>query len=234
MSKRSLPFRCRAGLFLAFCALTSLEVAAQPQPETPPAAPAGSQPQPAQIDRNGVLILVRSTLLAVDDANRTGNYTVLRDLGAPGFQAGNTAARLSEIFANLRNQNVDLTGVAVLEPQLTLLPQIEANGLMRMAGFFPSVPTQVQFELLFAPVGGKWRLFGISLGLGQSGPAAPLAPSEQPKADAPIAAPTPAASAKGEPQPSSAPSQAQPTPRPTPRSSAKPQRPSRAPSPGAE
>jgi hypothetical protein len=140
--------------------------------ETP--APA-SAPKPAQIDRNGVLMLVRSTLLALDHANKTGNYTVLRDIGAPGFQS-NSAARLGEIFAKLRNDNLDLSGVAVLDPQLSLLPQIEANGLMHMTGFFPSVPTQVNFDLAFAPVNGQWRLFGISVSIGQSGPAAPEPP----------------------------------------------------------
>jgi hypothetical protein len=44
-------------------------------------------PKPAQIDRNGVLILIRSSLLALDQANKTGNYTVLRDIGAPAFRA---------------------------------------------------------------------------------------------------------------------------------------------------
>jgi hypothetical protein len=137
-------------------------------------------PKPAQIDRNGVLILIRSSLLALDQANKTGNYTVLRDLGAPGFQS-NTAARLGEIFAKLRNDNLDLSGVAVIDPQLNLLPQIEASGLMHMAGFFPSVPTQVNFDLAFAPVNGQWRLFGISVSIGQSAPAAP-APPEPPVA----------------------------------------------------
>ena len=66
-----------------------------------PSRPAQA-PRPADIDKNGVLILVRSTLLALDQANKTGNYTVLRDLGAPGFQT-NTAARLAEIFAYQRN-----------------------------------------------------------------------------------------------------------------------------------
>src|SRR5882724_11210335 len=141
----------------------------QPRQETPAA-------KPAQIDRNGVLILIRSTLLALDQANKTGNYTVLRDTGAPGFQT-NTAARLGEIFAKLRNDNLDLSGVAVIDPQLNLLPQIEANGLMHMAGFFPSVPSQVNFDLSFAPVSGQWRLFGISVSIGQSGPAAPEPPS---------------------------------------------------------
>jgi len=101
-----------------------------------------------------VLILIRSSLLALDQANKTGNYTVLRDLGAPGFQT-NSAARLGEIFAKLRNDNLDLSGVAVIDPQLNLLPQIEANGLMHMAGFFPSVPSQVNFDLSFAPVSGN-------------------------------------------------------------------------------
>jgi len=73
------------------------EVAQEPKPELvqvaqeakPAAAP---EPKPAQIDRNGVIILIRSSLIALDQANKTGNYTVLRDLGAPNFQATNTAA----------------------------------------------------------------------------------------------------------------------------------------------
>jgi hypothetical protein len=135
--------------------------------------------RPAQIDRNGVLILVRSILLALDDANKTGNYSVLRDLGAPGFQLANTDARLDEIFAAERKGNLDLSGVAVLEPQLTLLPQIEANGMMRMAGFFPSAPSQVNFELLYAPVNRQWRLMGLSVSLGQTAPIAPAPPVPQ-------------------------------------------------------
>src|SRR4051812_5250393 len=144
--------------------------------QTPPQAA-----KPAQIDRNGVMILIRSSLLALDQANKTGNYTVLRDIGAPGFQT-NSAARLGEIFAKLRNDNLDLSGVAVIDPQLSLLPQIESSGLMHMAGFFPSVPTQVNFDLAFAPVNGQWRLFGISVSIGQSGPAAPEPPASAPAA----------------------------------------------------
>jgi hypothetical protein len=163
----------------------------QPAPKQP-AAPKQQQPQPqaptpAQIDCNGVLILIRSTLLALDQANKTGNYTVLRDLGSPDFQA-NSAAQLAEIFAQERRDNIDLSGVAVIDPQLTLLPQIEANGMMHMAGFFPSVPTQVNFEMAFAPVGGRWRLFALSVSFGQAAPTAPQPPPPaSPQAAAPAA-----------------------------------------------
>jgi hypothetical protein len=49
-----------------------------------------------------------------------------------------------------------------------------------MAGLFPSVPSQVNFELLFAPVDGQWRVFGVSLSVGQSAPVAPAAPEPPP------------------------------------------------------
>jgi hypothetical protein len=167
-----------------------------PAGKAQPAAPPQPEPKPAQIDRNGVLILIRTTLLALDQANKTGNYTVLRDLGSPEFQV-NSAARLAEIFVQQRRDNIDLAGVAVIDPQLTLLPQIEANGMMRMAGFFPSVPTQVNFELAYAPVNGRWRLFGLSVSLGQAAPIAPSPPPiTQPEGKAPEAqaAPPPATS----------------------------------------
>jgi hypothetical protein len=177
----------------------------QPAPKQQP-QPQVQAPKPAQIDRNGVLILIRSTLLALDQANKTGNYTVLRDLGSPNFQA-NSAARLAEIFAQQRKDNVDLSGIAVIDPQLTLLPQIEANGMMHMAGFFPSVPTQVNFELGFEPVGGRWRLFALSVSFGQAAPTAPqpppaaAPPAAQPQGKAPQAqAPPPAPKSAGQPK----------------------------------
>lgn len=180
-------FGLAAAVLLTAAAAACLPPAAwaQTQKGARAAAKPPAGPVPAEIDRNGVLILVRSTLLALDHANKTGNYTVLRDLGAPGFQV-NTDARLAEIFAAQRNQDLDLSGVAVLEPQLTLLPQIETSGMLHMAGFFPSVPKQLNFELLFAPADRRWKVYGISINLADSAPQAPDGP----------APPAPAASAE--------------------------------------
>ena len=158
---------------LAALVAASLPFAARAQQnvQAPPA-------KAAQIDRNGLLILLKSTLIALDQANKTGNYSVLRDLGAPGFAAANNPARLTEVFANLRRGKVDLAGVLMLEPQLTVMPEIEQNGMMRFAGFFPSAPQQLNFELLYAPVDGQWKLFGISASLGSTAPVAPPAPGQ--------------------------------------------------------
>jgi hypothetical protein len=120
--------------------------------------------QPAELDRERVLILIRTALLALEHANKTGNYTVLRDLGAPDFRATNSAARLSEIFADLRARNLDLSGVAILDPQLTQSPIKDPGGrLMRMAGSY-SGAVPVDFDLLWQTnEGGRWLLYGIAV-----------------------------------------------------------------------
>ncbi len=69
-----------------------------------------------------------------------------------------------------------------------------------MVGFFPSAPSQVNFDLTFAPVNGQWRLFGISVGLGSASPAAP----QPPVADATQATPARATDAKSSAAPKAA------------------------------
>ncbi len=115
---------------------------------------------PARIERPAALVLVRSALIALDQANKTGNYTVLRDLGGPAFSV-NTAARLSEVFADLRSQSVDLTSVLAAEPVFTLPPHVEASGLLRTKGYVDSGPRRLNFEIAWQPVGGVWRLYGM-------------------------------------------------------------------------
>jgi hypothetical protein len=124
-----------------------------------PASPAG---QPGVPDSTMLHKLVWSAMAAVDQANQTGNYSVLRDLGAPSFQAGNSAATLAQIFTSIRNQNVDLGYTLVVTPVFQFPPAIQ-NGLLRIRGVFPIRPTPIGFDLLYQNVGGQWRIFGIAV-----------------------------------------------------------------------
>jgi hypothetical protein len=140
-------------------------------------APVGRQDaKPAQIDKNGLLILIRSTLIALDLSNKSGNYTILREISAPSFAAVNDAARLSALFRSQRERNLDLSGILVYEPQLTVMPEITKEGLLRFAGVFPSPTSQIKFEMLFTPVNGQWKLFGLAADVAPPGPAAPMPP----------------------------------------------------------
>ncbi|ESZ53923.1 hypothetical protein X727_33635 [Mesorhizobium sp. L103C119B0] len=116
-------------------------------------------------------MLILSVLLALDQASKTGNYTVLRGLGSPNFQS-NSGVGLGDIFASLREQELDLSAVAVLEPRVTLLPQVEPNGTLHMAVFFPIGAAAGHFELLFEPANRQWKIYGVSVNLTSGGPQA--------------------------------------------------------------
>src|SRR4051794_31643976 len=78
----------------SFFAAGQAPVVAGSAPNT--TSPASAVPQDSQ--RTIAVILVKNALLAVNQGNLTGNYTVLRDLASPGFREKNSAADLAAIF----------------------------------------------------------------------------------------------------------------------------------------
>jgi hypothetical protein len=125
-----------------------------------PEAPQAEQ-QP-NIDPVVLAMLIKSTIMALQHANQTGNYSVLRDLGTPLFRERLDQARLTAVFSNLRSRGINLSPVLMLAPNLK---QAELTGQNRLhlAGNFPTQPLQVQYELVFLMIGGVWRIEDISV-----------------------------------------------------------------------
>jgi hypothetical protein len=167
--------------------------AALPAPTTAAPAPLNLSPS----DQALVITLLRNTIVALHQANLTGNYTVLRDLGAPGFRDKNTAAALADIFAPIRAKGVDLSQVVLLDPHLTVA-KVNDQGMLDVAGSLATNPVPVNFEILYQGVSNSWQLFGISISAadaqsaGQAGPPANPAPATTaPAAKPPVPAARP-------------------------------------------
>jgi hypothetical protein len=112
-------------------------------------------------DETGIARLVWSTMAAVDHANKTGNYAVLRGLGSPDFQASNSEVALSGVFVPLRQQRLNLSDTLSIEPDYEFPPRLE-GGLLRVRGAFRMRPQAIQFDLLFQWNQG-WMLQGIAV-----------------------------------------------------------------------
>jgi hypothetical protein len=100
-------------------------------------------------------------MVAVEHANRTGNFEVLRALGSPGFQQGNSAVALAEAFASIRRQRIDLADSLLVTPLHEFEPGI-VEGMLRMRGTFNLRPTAIQFDVLYE-WHGTWRLHAIAV-----------------------------------------------------------------------
>jgi hypothetical protein len=169
--------------------LAALVAPCASQAEKKAGAPAEKAPlvgtaTPAMPDAYKLNMLVRTTLIALSQANQTGNYSVLRDLGTPQFQAMNTDARLGEIFSSLRVRNLDFSPVIFFDPKLIRPAAIQPNGLLRITGYIDTRPERILFDLGFELVQGQWRLAAIVVDMNV--PSAEQKPAGEAKDSAPV------------------------------------------------
>ena len=133
-----------------------------------PSFPAKAQQAPAPSStetRKLAHLLIKNALISVNQGNLTGNYTVLRDLASPGFRGRNSASDLGTIFANLRQQKIDLSPIVLLDPVITQSKFDKEQNQLRLAGYFPSQPVQIKFDLVFQMANpGGWMIHGVSIG----------------------------------------------------------------------
>src|SRR3569623_1629176 len=162
--RRTIAYRI-AGALVSLVPGTALAQAAPPTPEPAPpvayCAPVSTQPLPDELTRAR---LIWSTMVAVEQANESGNYSVLRDISSPSIQVVNAPSTLAQIFAGIRSTNIDLSNVLLLAPPYSPAPAIDNRGMLHLEGGFGLRPTAVLFSLTYQWGSNRWRLCGISLG----------------------------------------------------------------------
>ncbi len=126
------------------------------------AAPAQAQDRAPMPDEAGQARLVWSAMVALDHANRTGNYTVLHALGSKGFQSRNRPQDLADLFAPLRAARLDVGRALLIAPRFHIPPRIDQDGVLRLRGSFDFRPRALGFDLMFEWAPG-WQLLGISV-----------------------------------------------------------------------
>lgn len=146
-------YRTLALLSAAFLAGSAAMAAAGPPTDRPPATITTAQ----------ALSLVQSTLMSIHDANQSGNYTVLKDLGSPAFQK-RPANELAKLFGPLRARNLDLFSAASITPNFSGLT-LDTPDRLHARGTFPTRPHQVVFDFEFERVDNVWKHSKLSLGL---------------------------------------------------------------------
>jgi hypothetical protein len=129
-----------------------------------------------------LLLMVRNAIIALNQANLTGNYSVLRDMGTPNFQITNSSARLAEAFSTLRARKLDISPIMFFSPKFASPPLIQDGQVLRVTGVFPTTPEQVNFDIAFQLFGEQWMLAAIAVNVAPPGEnvQAMAAPAPQP------------------------------------------------------
>ncbi|MDP2297809.1 MAG: SPOR domain-containing protein [Pseudolabrys sp.] len=126
--------------------------------------PRSIQSGPVNMPAADVLVMmVRAALTAVNQANFTENYSVLRGMTTPALQTRLSAEQLGRAFVDLRKQNLDLSPALVLAPEFTEMPRLTSAGALILKGIFPSRPLRINFAIEYLPIDGFWMIDQLSV-----------------------------------------------------------------------
>ncbi len=101
--------------------------------------------------------LIKTYLMTFNDANMTGNYTVLQAKLAKPFRDQFSPDKLKQAFKGFADQNVDLGIITTKQPVATTPSKIDKRGALVLRGQFDTAPSRVTYELDFVPSESEWK-----------------------------------------------------------------------------
>ena len=81
------------------------------------------------------------------------------------WQKQYTAEKLNEVFGSFFPPHNDLTSLINMSPQFTAKPTINENGVLAIAGFYPTKPIRFNFQHEYIYEGLGWKLYGYSVNI---------------------------------------------------------------------
>jgi hypothetical protein len=108
-------------------------------------------------------ILIRSTLVTFNDANMTGNYSVLLAKAASQFQAQFTAEKLAASFEQFRKNKLYFEEIVTADYDSYEKAKLDADGALVLAGVFKTDDLKVTYKLRFAQNDKVWKVIGIDV-----------------------------------------------------------------------
>lgn len=109
-------------------------------------------------------LLVRSALMTFNDANMTGNYSVLLAKASKQFQSSFSTDKLSEGFKTFRDQNLNLEKMFMTADLLESKPaETDDDGVLHLVGSFKDDQTSLRYSLKFIQNNAVWKLLAIDI-----------------------------------------------------------------------
>ena len=108
-------------------------------------------------------ILIKTTLMTFNDANLTGNYTVLHDKAATAFRKQLPPDKLADAFKDFRDKKVNIESIVADEIDSGGEARID-DGVLILKGRFKDDTRRIRYDLKFVREDNSWKLIGINVG----------------------------------------------------------------------
>lgn len=103
------------------------------------------------------------TTLAFAKAVNANDLSLFRNQTTKEFKTTFTHEQFEKTFSGFIEQKINLLPVANLKPQFRNPPSLSNDGTLTLKGYFPTRPSQVEFDYSFLWRNNGWKVSGISL-----------------------------------------------------------------------
>lgn len=106
-------------------------------------------------------LLVKTTLLTLNDANLTGDYSVLHDKLSKPFRDQFDVQKLKDIFKDFVDKHIDMSVVAIKSAIPDADGVIDKDHILQLSGSFDTKPKAVKYKLSYSVSENLWKPIGI-------------------------------------------------------------------------
>jgi len=122
-------------------------------------APANAASVPSDDEQE---ILIRTTLMTFNDANMTGNYSVLHAKASKEVQAQLSIEKLFETFKPFRTNQLFFEDIIYEDYDSYEDAKLDDEGALVLAGVFKTDSIRVKYRLRFVKNDAAWKWLGIN------------------------------------------------------------------------
>ena len=123
-------------------------------------APANAASVPSDDEQE---ILIRTTLMTFNDANMTGNYSVLHAKASKEVQAQLSIEKLFETFKPFRTNQLFFEDIIYEDYDSYEDGKFDADGALVLAGVFKTDNVKVAYRLKFLKNDSVWKWSGLNV-----------------------------------------------------------------------
>jgi hypothetical protein len=103
------------------------------------------------------------SLLAFNDGVQKKDFSNFYKQLSPLWQEETTPEKLKELFKGFIEKGIDIAPIKKLQPVFSKDATIDKDDMLVIAGYYPTTPKKVVFELKYLEEKGDWKLAGIGV-----------------------------------------------------------------------
>jgi hypothetical protein len=124
------------------------------------AGTASAQAMPTPLTQE---VLIKASLLTLNDAIVTDNFTVLHARMSKPFRDQFPPDRLRGIFKSFVDGHADFDLIVAKAPIAVGESKIDAEGVLRLSGYFDTTPKKLNYDLGYIRSEGDWKLSKLNV-----------------------------------------------------------------------